>query len=117
MKFPLFSFLAHPRVRLITFLLMGMIIVQVGYLALKWTSLPPEVPLFYSYPEGEKQLVPAFMLILLPIMTLSVGILNGLIATLFFSEETLLSLILSWSTTMVGLITTIGLFEIIHLIS
>lgn len=37
-----------------------MVLLMIGVMALFWNRLPPQMPWFYSFPTGEKQLIPKF---------------------------------------------------------
>ncbi len=43
-------------------------IVMFGILLLRFNSLPPQIPLFFSRPWGEDQLVDTWMIIILPLI-------------------------------------------------
>lgn len=55
-------------------------IVAIG-IALRWSVLPPQVPLFYSLPTGEDQLVEWWMIFILPFLMNILVLLNLFIAS------------------------------------
>lgn len=48
---------------------LGSLVVTLFFLAFFWPSLPPEIPLFYSKPWGEPQLVPAYFIAIPPFLS------------------------------------------------
>lgn len=70
--------------------------------------LPPEIPLFYGMPEGEKQLAPSLALTIPSVASLLILLIN--LAITFFTENIFLkkTLILTTvGTTLLSLITTV----------
>lgn len=94
-----------------------MISIQISVLIIKWPQLPPAVPLFYSYPWGEKQLAPPQELIIFPASTMVFALINGLLATLAYPKNTLIAAIFLIASLFVNLIATIGLLKIVYLIT
>lgn len=66
-----------------TVILILLMLVMVG---LAWTFLPPQVPLFFSKPWGEGRLVATPFLLLLPGLSMAIGLLN-LISSNFIQKE------------------------------
>jgi len=52
-----------------------------------WRFLPPQVPLFYSQPWGNSQLVNPVYLILLPSISLGLLIINLFLSLSFFKKD------------------------------
>ncbi len=50
-------------------------------IALRWSALPPQIPLFYSLPTGEDQLVEWWMIFILPLLMNILVICNMFIAS------------------------------------
>lgn len=96
-----------------TFLLLGTDLIV---LALVWQKLPPELPLFYSRPWGEQQLIRKDWFFILPLSCLIFNIANVRLASLLFKKELLLSQLLVWSSTIICLLTSITLFKIISIV-
>lgn len=86
-------------------------------LLLKWNSLPPQLPLFYSLPWGEAQLGSPSQLLILPTASLFIFGLNSLFASSFLDKEPLISKMLLWIAFLNSLLATITLIKIIFLIS
>jgi len=84
---------------------------------LNWGRLPPQVPLFFSRPWGEKQLTPPWGLWLLPLVSFSVLIFNLFLAVFAFKKEVLLRRILAASALMVAVLCFLTTYQIIALIT
>jgi len=84
-------------------------------LLFSWFKLPPEIPLFYSLPWGEEQLVSPFFLWLLPGSSLVIVLINLTFAS-YFSSDQLLTRVLMMTTSLYSFLATIILFRIISLI-
>ncbi len=91
------------------------IMVGLGLMVIYWKSLPPEVPLLYSRPWGQDQLVSPYFLIIPPIFSAGVGIFLGGIANKS-EEEKLLPIIILVSSMVVQVITILGLVRIVMLV-
>ena len=50
----------------------------------KFSTLPPQIPLFYSLPQGEFQLTELWFIILLPVLMNGFFLLNTLVYQTFF---------------------------------
>jgi len=59
------------------------ILASLFLIAAFWAKLPPQVPLFYSHPWGESQLVSPIGLILLLLLSLLIFILNFVLKILW----------------------------------
>jgi len=55
--------------------------------ALRWQSLPPQIPLFLSKPWGEEQLADRWMLIIFPICINGIWLVNTFISKRFFARN------------------------------
>ena len=91
------------------------VVVGVGLLTIYWRSLPPEVPLLYSRPWGQDQLVSPYFLLIPPIFSAGVGIILGWLASKS-GEEKLLPIIILISSMVVQMITSLGLVRIVMLV-
>lgn len=92
------------------------IIIQVAYLAWKFSSLPPQVPLYYSLPWGESQLASAPALFILPTISLVLLVINHLFAISLSKTSQLLSKFLIAASLVVSLFSLITLVRIITLV-
>ena len=68
--------------------------IMIVLLVWRWQFLPPQIPLFYSQPWGEDQLVDTWMIGILPALMNILWILNTLIAKRFFKNDTIMLYIL-----------------------
>lgn len=82
-----------------------------------WQRLPPQVPLFYSHPWGESQLASPAGLMLLPLLSLLIFILNFGIILKTFKEEKFIARILAGAGVIFTFLCTVALFRIIALIT
>lgn len=86
-------------------------------LILKWPSLPPEVPLYYSFPWGEEQIATPFELLILPLFSFLIFILNFFLASMFLEKEPWLTRILILTSTIFSFLSMLTLIKIIFLIT
>jgi len=98
------------RIIQLIFILLGL---NFFFLGLWWSKLPPQLPLFYSRPWGEEQLVAKNLFFILPAACFIFIIINLRLASFFFKKEVLLSQILIWSALVFSLLTTISLWKIL----
>lgn len=101
------------RIIQLIFILLGL---NFLFLALWWSKLPPQLPLFYSRPWGEEQLVAKNLFFILPAACFTFIIINLRLASFFFKKEVLLSQILIWSALIFSLLTTISLWKILTIV-
>lgn len=92
------------------------IIAQIITIVYFFSQLPVKVPLFYSRPWGKPQLVDSIYLFLLPAFSLTVFIINSLLASLFVDQEDFYSYCLTWVSTIFSLFCLITLIKIIQII-
>lgn len=69
------------------FLNLILVFLTFGFLFSVSKSLPPQLPLFYSLPWGEKQLATKGLIFLLPIFSLAVFLVNWLLPELYLLDE------------------------------
>ncbi len=58
---------------------------QVALFAYKLNTLPPQVPLFYSKPQGEDQLADLWMIAVIPLLMNVLVVVNSYVYRKFFS--------------------------------
>ena len=92
-----------------------LVFAQLGIIIFSYPSLPPEIPLFFSRPWGESQLVQPLLIIVLPVFSLVFLIVNSLIASMFLDKETFLSQILVFGGVLFATFNTIALIKIVLL--
>lgn len=98
------------------YLALFLVFVQAGFLVLVYRKLPPQVPLLYSRPWGEEQLVSTYGLFLLPLLSLAIIGINRLILGFFPKEETFMAKVLEWASIIFSFLALISLFQIIRLV-
>lgn len=76
-------------------------------------SLPPKLPLFYSLPWGEKQLVNHQQLLIIPASITLVTLCNLIISWQLHPQQAFFKNILLSSSVLISLILTITFFKII----
>lgn len=85
-------------------ILVACLLIQAIIFVLKFNYLPPQIPLFYSRPEGEDQLVDWWGIFFIPLMILFFYVLNTYTFSKFFKEDELIKkfiLILNFSITII----------------
>jgi hypothetical protein len=97
-------------------LALGFLVISLLTLTWFFRKLPAQVPLFYSRPWGEAQLVSPLWLSLLPLITLVVLVINTLIGGLLFTTDKLLSRILLATSALGGFLSSFSLIRIVLLI-
>lgn len=91
-------------------------IIEIGMLAIFWKYIPPKVPLLYTLPWGQSQLVRPYFLWLIPLFASIAGILTGLLADRILKDKLLLALFCG--TVLIGqIILCLGLIRIIIIIA
>lgn len=68
-------------------LLIGSNLIQLGVYLLKMRTMPPQIPLLYSLPIGEDQLVEWWMIFLLPGIMNVLYVINTIIYSTYFHRE------------------------------
>jgi len=93
------------------------IILQLVIIFIRFSSLPPQIPLYYSLPWGESQLAPASHIFLLPAFSLGILLLNLALSVFFLRQIQLLSRLLIVFSLIFSILSAITVFKIINLIS
>jgi len=98
-------------------LLIGANLLQVGIYILRMHSIPPQIPLLYSLPVGEDQLVEWWMIFLIPAIMNVLCFLNILVYRKYFHKEAFERSLLKYhNVTVIGVCTYIFI-RIIFLVS
>lgn len=92
------------------------LVIGAGSLALNWRNLPPQVPLLYSRPWGQDQLIHPVWLWLLPGASLLSGVIVGFLSPKIVGEGVLRVMVLATGI-VAEVIFTIGLLRIILLVA
>lgn len=85
-------------------------------LAITWKWLPPEVPLVYSRPYGESQLISAWGLWLIPLIGLIIEIVAIRFSGEVVAEDKLLARVVTGMASLVTVMALIGLIKVIWLV-
>jgi hypothetical protein len=93
------------------------IIGQLVLLFFKFSSLPIQVPFYYSLPWGESQLASASTLFILPMFSIIFLLVNHLLATFFLNGIKLFSHLLVAASLIFSAFSLITLIHIISIIS
>lgn len=83
----------------------------------RWKTLPPQIPLFYSRPQGEQQLADTWMIFLIPILLDFIYFLNNYLYQKFFFDNFLVKKIFDFLTVFLSIGFTLIFIKIIFLIS
>ncbi|KKS33208.1 MAG: hypothetical protein UU93_C0001G0039 [Candidatus Amesbacteria bacterium GW2011_GWA2_42_12] len=92
------------------------LVVEVGLLILNHTLLPPQVPLLYSRPWGDDQLISGLWLWVIPVVQLIIGICGELVSKTKRDDLLLKTMIVS-TFTIVQLMLILGFVRTISLIT
>ncbi len=93
------------------------IFLELGLLVIKFNSLPPQVPLYFSLPWGDQRLTSVSSLFLLPSFSILILVLNNFISQILFTTSLLLSRLLVVFSLVFSFLSLISLFQIIILVS
>ncbi|MFA6602715.1 MAG: hypothetical protein WCT01_02825 [Candidatus Shapirobacteria bacterium] len=109
------SFWQDRSNRVLIFWILIIILAQLGLVVVFFNSFPPQIPLYRSLVWGESQLAPSSSLFLLPIFSLTLTIVNHLLAFILFRVEFLVRLLTVTSLVfcllaLVPIIQTIAIF-------
>lgn len=83
----------------------------------KWSSLPPQLPLFYSLPRNTDQLASPVIILLLPGLSVIFSIINFNLASFLYLKERLAGLILVTLATIVSFLLLVTFVKIIFLVT
>jgi hypothetical protein len=92
-------------------------ILQSGLLVVFWGKLPPQGPLFYSRPWGERQLATPQGYLILPLVSVLVLTVNLILSSLFPKQEKLISQLLMLFAAVFGFLCLFTLSKVIWLIT
>jgi len=98
---------------IVTFLL---VVIASIIVSLSYTSLAPLSPIFNSMPWGISRLYDSSIVIFLPIVMISVVILNTVILIFIYKKYTLLGRIVSFNSLLFCLLGTLAYLQILFLI-
>lgn len=113
----LIVFIKQPLIKRATVVFVGFFLISLALIAWQWSSLPPQVPLYYSLPWGEQRLAAPWELTLLPTMILSIFITNLLTAFLLVRDNELMVKALIFTSLFVAGLLSYSLIRIVFLVS
>lgn len=99
------------------FVLLGANFMMILAVLFKFTSLPPQIPLFYSRPDGEAQLGEWWFIFLIPLLMNLLYILNVYLQKKFFSDNAFVIRFLYYFKLFVVIVLTIIFLKIIFLVT
>lgn len=85
------------------------------FISFNFTSLPKQIPLFYSLEWGDKQLRPLPQLFILPLLSTLIVVANILVSLQLHPSQIVLKRIIYFSVFLVSLIFAITCFKIISI--
>ena len=91
------------------------IIMITFFILIFFNRLPPELPLFYSLPWGETQLISKERFFILPIIIILTALINSFIASQLHSLQFVLKRILMLSLLLINLIILITVMNILSI--
>ena len=97
--------------------LIGSNVIMIGLFVLRFSTLPPQIPLFYSKPWGEDQLADSWMIFLLPIILDLLFVLNNFIYKKFFPENAFVKKVMNFLNGFLIISITLIFIKIIFLIT
>ncbi len=81
-----------------------------------YSQLQPEIPLFYSLPDANNQLVSKHWLFLLPSISLAINIIHLILIRLLRKLEELILSLFAWSTVVLEVILLLVTLRIIYIL-
>jgi len=88
---------------MIGLLISSNLIMAAAYL-LKMRSIPPQIPILYSLPIGEDQLVEWWMIFIIPFLMNTLYIVNTAILKRFFPQEQFVRALVKYANTVIVII-------------
>jgi len=117
----LFGVQGGLAIRYNTLIMIGLLLsanlIMIGSYVLTMKTIPPQIPLLYSLPIGEDQLVEWWMIFIIPIIMNVFYILNSFIYNRFFFQEQFERVLLRYTNIVVIGFCTYLFIRIIFLVS
>lgn len=117
MKEGLKSLLRDSVIRKSIYLVVFIVILFIIILLIKYPNLPPQVPLFYSLSRGNDQLANPIFLLILPLSSILIEMINGIISISLYEKDYLTARILMILSSFVSIILFITFIKILSIIS
>jgi hypothetical protein len=99
------------------YVLLGGDIIMLGLTALRFSSIPPQLPLFYSQPFGEDQLVDWWMIFVLPIIMNLLYFINSFVYKKYFPGNEFVKKIIDYLNIFICISFTLIFIKIILLVT
>jgi hypothetical protein len=112
----LISFPTNHKVRKIQQLGFVFLFSEIALILFGWKFFPTEIPLFYSRPWGQEQLVKPIMLFILPGLGLIIFLINSIVSSLIPKGEPLMKQILAMAFLVFNFLSLITLIQIMRLV-
>lgn len=110
------AMLRDKMVRMLAAFSFVSLIIHIFVVALFYPNLPPYVPFFNSMPWGEARLIPSVLVLSVPIMILTVFIMNFSISIQFYNKLPLIVRILQFNTALFIFLSFLAYVQIIFLV-
>ena len=94
-----------------------LILIQLILFIFRIDHFPSQIPLFYSKPEGDEQIVDSFMIFILPLTSFIIVIINKLIFIKYFSNNYFIETIIYYVDLLVILLTSFIFLRILFLVT
>lgn len=102
----------------LSLIITGLILIfHFSFLASFFSRLPPELPLYYSRPWGQAQLVTPEQFLILPVFSLTVFLINTILALKLHPQEKILARLALWTSLVINFTTAFTLFKIVTLVT
>lgn len=101
---------------MIGLLISSNLVMVVTYLV-KMRSIPPQIPLLYSLPIGEDQLVEWWMIFTIPFLVNALYIINTVVLNKFFPQEQFVRSLIKYANTTIIIIGTYIFLRVLFLVS
>lgn len=92
-------------------------VVMIVSFMLRFTSLPPQIPLFYSRPSGEEQIVDLLYIVSIPLMSTILVFINNFIVKKYYSENEIVKKMFYYTNNTIIIVFTIIFLKILFLVS
>lgn len=106
----------RQEILLIQIFLISLVICGAAYF-LRSSTLPPQIPLFYSLTEGERTIVPTYYLSLLPFLSFIIVMINILLYHRLFKHDLFVRKLLYYASVCSIITSTVIFLKIIFLVS
>lgn len=84
---------------------------------LRFSRLPPQIPLYYSKPEGDEQIVDSLMIFLLPLLSFLTIRINTHIIKKYFNNNLFVNSLIYWINLFVILLSDLIFLKILFLVT